>query len=93
MQILTPVRIQSSADELREQVEREPGNLIVARQWAEIIHAEWPPETARAGLLAAANRFPRELRLKWLLLQTELKLHRYKEAAATALDLAGKVRE
>ncbi|MEW6305543.1 MAG: O-antigen ligase family protein [Verrucomicrobiota bacterium] len=91
--MLKPVPVTETPVTLKRRLAMTPEDVKLARELAESIYESPAPKRDLATLRDLARRFPGELRIAWLQLQTEVELNDYPRAARTAMDLAARMME
>ncbi|MEW6160241.1 MAG: O-antigen ligase family protein, partial [Verrucomicrobiota bacterium] len=87
-QLLGSIKTSETLERLRASWTAKPDDVLIARQLAEKI-CEAPPSVRDVTLLKSlAAKHPAELRLTWLLYQTQRDINRLPEAAQTLMQLA-----
>jgi hypothetical protein len=86
--INSPAEVTSSREALLADWQAQPRSARLAACLAEALCREPPAQRDLALLREVVQRFPENLRIRWLLLQTELALGQKDAAAQTALELA-----
>jgi hypothetical protein len=89
--IQSPAEVTASSEALLAEWKAQPQTPRLAARLAEAVCREPPVRRDLALLRQVAQHFPDNLRLQWLVLQTELALHQKEAAARTALELAMRV--